>query len=1015
MLTSIGVLLLLVLMGCHHTHVAMCSFNGNFTDQLSLLEFQKGISDPKQALMSWNDSTHFCSWEGVLCSVKHPDRVTSLNLTRRGLVGEISPSLGNLTFLKVLLLNLNSFSGEIPPSLGQLHRLQILKLDYNTLQGVIPSLANCSNLKELWLRNNQLTGPIPIDIPHALEKLILSLNNLTGTIPTSLANITTLSVLDVAFNSIEGNIPNEFAKLSALQFLFMGRNKLSGYCFPQPILNLSVLVRFSVAYNDLRGDVPSYIGNSLPNLEIFELDNNFFHGHIPSSLTNASKLTLIDISSNRFAGVVPRSIGKLSRLYSLNLESNKLLTRNMQDWEFMDSLANCTELQEFSITENHLEGNVPYSIGNLSRQLQILYMADNHLSGVFPSGLANLRNLITVGLSMNRFVGVLPEWIGTLTNVQVVLLSNNFFSGAIPSSFSNMSQLEELDLDFNRFDGQIPQALGNLQMLRFLNIPNNNLHGSIPKELFRISTIVQIILSSNNLDGTLHDDIGNAKQLTYLHISSNNISGEIPRTLGNCESLEDINLDHNAFSGNIPASLGGITSLQILNLSHNNLTGSIPTSLANLKLLELLDLSFNHLNGDIPTKGIFSNVTAMWIDGNPGLCGGALELHLPACPAKPLYSSKQHQSILWKVMVPLATLLSLAMVVSIIVLWRGKQKRKSVSLPTFGSTFPKVSYNDLYRGTEGFSVHNLIGKGRYSSVYQGKLFEDRTMVAVKVFSLETKGTQKSFVAECNALRNVRHRNLVRIITACSSTDSKGNDFKALVYEFMPRGDLHALLYSTRDDGDISAFTRITLAQRICIVVHVADALEYLHHNNQGAIVHCDLKASNILLDENMIAHVGDFGLARFRVDPTTSSFADVISASSIAIKGTVGYVPPEYATGDNVSCAGDVYSFGIVLLEIFLRKRPTDHMFKDGLNISKFVEINFPDRILQIVDPHLLVEEPDLSQEISVPMKEKSQDCIPSVLKIGLYCANPSPNERMEMQEVAARLHRRKESYLSEN
>ena len=301
MLTSIGVLLLLVLMGCHHTHVAMCSFNGNFTDQLSLLEFKKGISDPKQALMSWNDSTHFCSWEGVLCSVKHPDRVTSLNLTRRGLVGEISPSLGNLTFLKVLLLNLNSFSGEIPPSLGQLHRLQILKLDYNTLQGVIPSLANCSNLKELWLRNNQLTGPIPIDIPHALEKLVLSLNNLTGTIPTSLANITTLSVLDVAFNSIEGNIPNEFAKLSVLQFLFMGRNKLSGYCFPQPILNLSVLVGFSVAYNDLSGDVPSYIGNSLPNLEIFELDNNFFHGHIPSSLTNASKLTLIDISSNRFA------------------------------------------------------------------------------------------------------------------------------------------------------------------------------------------------------------------------------------------------------------------------------------------------------------------------------------------------------------------------------------------------------------------------------------------------------------------------------------------------------------------------------------------------------------------------------------------------------------------------------------------------------------------------------------------------------------------------------------------
>jgi serine/threonine protein kinase len=198
--------------------------------------------------------------------------------------------------------------------------------------------------------------------------------------------------------------------------------------------------------------------------------------------------------------------------------------------------------------------------------------------------------------------------------------------------------------------------------------------------------------------------------------------------------------------------------------------------------------------------------------------------------------------------------------------WRN-QKIKSLSLPFPVREFPKVSYGNIFRATEGFSPSKLIGRGRYSYVYVARLFQDK-IVAVKVFILVTRGAQKSFIIECNALRNLRHRNLVPIITACSSIDSSGNDFKALIYEFMPRGDLREPLYSTRDDASSLSFNDITLAQRINIVVDVADALEYLHHNNQGTVVHCDLKPSNILLDENMTVHIGDFGLARFRVDET---------------------------------------------------------------------------------------------------------------------------------------------------
>jgi serine/threonine protein kinase len=246
-----------------------------------------------------------------------------------------------------------------------------------------------------------------------------------------------------------------------------------------------------------------------------------------------------------------------------------------------------------------------------------------------------------------------------------------------------------------------------------------------------------------------------------------------------------------------------------------------------------------------------------------------------------------------KVVIPVAIAVILAVVISVLLLFqRRKQTARSISLPSFGREIPKLSYNDLFRATEGFATTNLIGQGRYGSVYQGKLFQDGNVVAIKVFSLETRGAQKSFIAECDALRNVRHRNLVPILTACSTMDSNGNDFKALVYEFMPRGDLHNLLYSTRDREGSSYLNYVSLDQRLSILVDVSDALAYLHHGHQGTIVHCDVKPSNILLDHDMVAHVGDLGLARFKSSTATSSTVDSYSTSSIAIKGTIGYVAP---------------------------------------------------------------------------------------------------------------------------
>ncbi|CAL4992362.1 unnamed protein product [Urochloa decumbens] len=1001
----------LVFLACS-VHAITCSITpGNETDRLSLLEFKKAISlDPQQALASWNDSTHFCNWEGVMCRTKGLRRVTSLSLRNRGLVGHISPSLGNLTFLKHLFLDTNQFTGQIPASLVRSHRrLRGFVLSNNTLHGVIPSFANCSSLKGLCLNHNNLVGEFP-DLPLGLKALELESNNLSGTIPSSLANITTLELLDFSLNNIEGNIPDEFSKFPVLQFLIASENQLAGR-FPHAILNISALGSVFLTVNHLSGEVPPDLGSSLPNLHDLGIGNNLFHGHIPSSLANASHLNRVDMASNNFTGAVPTSFGKLHKLWWLNLEMNKL-----EGWEFIYSLGNCTKLQALSLYGNWLQGHVPAALGNLSVEMKALYLGSNQISGGFPSGIANLHNLNKLSLYANKIKGDAPEWLGALKSLQLIALSNNNFTGFIPSSLSNLSQLIFLYLDSNKFEGHLPASMGSLQNLQVCSISNNLLYGGVPKDMFGIPTIMTIDLSVNNLHGKLPHEVGNAKQLILLLLSSNKLFGGIPDNIGNCDMLENLELDHNSFGGSIPVTLGNTSGLTNLNLSHNNLTGSLPISLGKLQFLEQLDVSFNNLNGEVPTKGIFSNATALHIGGNLELCGGVLELHLPACSVKSLNSSMHKQSIA-KVVVPLASIVSLALVISLVALWRGKHVRKYISLPSFGRSFPKVPYNDLARATGGFSTSNLIAKGRYSSVYQGKLFQDRLMIAVKVFSLETKGTQKSFITECNALRNARHRNLVPILTACSSIDSKGNDFKALVYEFMPRGDLHVLLHSTPSDGGTSAPSRITLVQRLCIVVDVANALEYLHHNNQaGTIVHCDLKPSNILLDESMTARVGDFGLARFsKVDSAAPSFTH-LSTSSLAIKGTVGYVAPEYATSGDVSSAGDVYSFGIVLLEIILRKRPTDDMFRDGLDIARYVGLNFPNSILHVVDPDLLEDHHvSSSQQTSVAVKEKKMECLLAVLNVGLCCAKPSPNERMDMREVAARLHRIKESYLSGN
>ena len=860
----IQLVLLLLCYGVGNNAVVHCStVRENNTDLQSLIDFKKGITeDPGGVLISWNTSTHFCRWNGVICTTTRPWRVSILNLTDKSLAGKITSSLANLTSLSILSLFSNRFFGQVP-LLNHLKQLDTLNLSINALEGAIPNeLINCSNLRALDISGNLLHGAIPANIGSLtnLEHLDLAANNLTGIIPVSVQNLTKVNMIRLKHNYLDGSIPDRIWQLPNLSVLLLGNNTLSGEI--PSTLNLSRIKLLNLELNMLGKALPKNFGDAFPRLQQATLDYNNFEGQIPTSLGNASGLWYIDLSSNYFTGQIPTSFGRLSELSRLNLAYNKLEANGNQGWEFLHSLINCTALTTLSVAENNLQGSLPHSVGNLSINLQNLIFSVNNISVVVPPSIGNFPNLIRLSLGKNKFSGEIGEWIGNLKNLQGLFLRENNLIGPITPSIGNLTQLTMLSLQNNKFEGIIPPNIGHLSQLSILNLSYNNLQGSIPEE------------------------VGNLQELVELHLSSNKFSGEIPDALGQSQNLVVIQLGQNILTGDIPVYFGNLKSLNVLNLSYNSLSGTIPTALSGLQLLSKLDLSHNHLHGEIPRNGIFENVTAVSLDGNWRLCGGAVDFYMPLCAS--ISQKIERKPNLVRLLISIFGFMSLTMLIYVITLGK-KTSRSYLFMFSFGKQFPKVSYSDLAQATGNFSELNLIGRGSYGSVYKGKLSQAKIEVAIKVFNLEMRRANGSFVSECEVLRTIRHRNLLPVLTACSTIDNGGKDFKALIYEFMHNGNLDKWLHH----GHAGVVRKhLSMDQRVSIAVNIADALVYLHHDCGRPIVHCDVKPTNILLDEDMSAHLGDFGIASLVLDSSLTSDGNSSCNSSIAVKGTMGYIAP---------------------------------------------------------------------------------------------------------------------------
>ncbi|PNT72634.1 hypothetical protein BRADI_2g47256v3 [Brachypodium distachyon] len=973
---------------------------------------------------------------GRLARLKH------LDLKENKLSGTISSSLGNLTELEHLDIGYNGLSGAIPAELQKLRKLRYISLNSNDLSGTIPIglFNNTPDLSVIWLGRNRLAGTIPHSIavlrkleilvlelnildgpvPPAifnmsklrifglgdnnlfgsfpgnksfnlpmLQKLGLSSNHFTGHIQPALARCKNLEVLSLSINNFTGPVPAWLATMPRLYALLLAANNLIGK-IPVELSNLTGLVMLDLSVNQLEGEIPPGIGY-LKNLNALSFSTNLLTGTIPESIGNISSIRILDLTFNTFTGSVPTTFGNILGLTGLYVGANKLSGK----LNFLGALSNCKNLSALGISYNAFTGRIPGYLGNLSSQLQEFIVSFNSLTGSIPNTIANLSSLMIVDLDGNQLSGVIPVSITTLNNLQELNLANNTISGAIPEEISRLTRLVRLYLDKNQLSGSIPSSVGNLSELQYMTSSLNSLSSTIPLSLWHLSKLLSLNLSYNMLTGPLAMDVSQVKQIAQMDLSSNLMTGGLPDSLGRLQMLNYLNLSNNSFHEQIPSSFGGLVSIETMDLSYNSLSGSIPASLANLTFLTSLNLSFNRLDGAIPDSGVFSNITLQSLRGNNALCG------LPRLGISPCQSNHRSQESLIKIILPIVGGFAI-LATCLCVLLRTKIKKwKKVSIPSESSiiNYPLISFHELVRATTNFSESNLIGSGNFGKVFKGQL-DDESIVAVKVLSMQHEGASVSFHVECSALRMARHRNLVRILSTCSNFE-----FKALVLQYMPNGSLDSWLHSSNSQQCLGFLKRLE------IMLEVAMAMEYLHHQKNEVVLHCDIKPSNVLLDEDMTAHVADFGIAKLLL-------GDNNSVALTSMPGTIGYMAPEYGSTGKASRMSDVFSYGIMLLEVFTGKRPTDPMFSGELSLWQWVSEAFPSKLIDVID-HKILSTGSRSRfhADKSTLQEQSailNTCLASVIELSLRCSSTIPDERTPMNNVVVKLNKIKVHYCSQ-
>ncbi|XP_056170325.1 MDIS1-interacting receptor like kinase 2-like isoform X2 [Syzygium oleosum] len=546
-----------------------------------------------------------------------------------------------------------------------------------------------------------------------------------------------------------------------------------------------------------------------------------------------------------------------------------------------------------------------------------------------------------------------------------------------------MAQLQVLDLSSNNLSGKIPRELGSLQLLLDLILHNNGITGDIPSEIGFFSRLEHLNLASNNLSGAIPPQLSLCTNLLSLNLSQNKIERSIPPEIGNARFLSVLDLSQNLLTGRIPPDLGKLRVLETFNISHNDLSGTIPHSFADLLALTSVDVSYNELEGPLPNVKAFKEAPFEAVQHNKGLCGNVSGLQ--KCNISNMSKKhNRHSGARILIILVLSFLGFLVLSSSLIflaivnrcqrkVIERERNAQTEMNDLDFLQILSfdgKIFYERIVEATEGFDSKYYLGEGAYGVVYRADLPSGRTVAVKKIPSSQEDVIVDiiPFEREIEALRNIRHRNIVKLYGFCSHARHC-----FLVYEYVERGSLRTILH------DDERATEFGWDKRINMVRAVADALSYMHYDCFPPLIHRDLTSNNILLDADYEARVSDFGMARL-LRPDSTNWT--------AIAGTVGYIAPELAYSNIPTEKCDVYSFGVVVLETIMGKHPGDYVSSVFSSTQSKLQTPLKDV---------------LDQRLSPPMNRDAQH-IMSVAALALACLQTNPQLRLTMTQVSREL-----------
>jgi len=893
---------------------------------------------------SWfNTTSNPCTWSGVNCTRSGSSLVvTNITLSNYGISdSSIFASICRIQTLQSLDLSRNSFTDLstqfFPPSCSMKEDLRLLNLSTNQLRHPLSNLSGFRQLEVLDLSSNFFTSTnLSADLGSfpKLRSLNLSSNELNGNVPTSMVD--SLVELVLSGNQLIGSIPSGLFRYENITLLDLSQNNLTGH----------VLNEFK----------------SLAKLETVLLSGNKLSGEIPASLSNVTTLSWFAANQNNFTGLIPSWITKHVRMLDLSYN-------NLNGTIPSDFLSH-PGLQSVDLTSNQLEGPIP---SYLSPSLYRLRLGGNRLRGNISNSICNGTELAYLELDNNQLTGNIPSELGKCSSLSLLSLASNKLNGSMPGTISKLQKLVVLKLQNNSLTGPIPDTFS--AHLSILNLSQNSFSGGIPSGIFKLPKLSNLYLQDNKINGAIPISISSSKSLIELNLGDNALDGTIP-TMPSTVSTSLLNLSHNFLTGPIPSSINSLSGLEILDLSHNKLSGEVPASLGSLPSLIQLVLSYNNLSGSLPRFG--QNVE-IDIKGNPDLVNGTGNNNSTSTTGK-----KNPHTVVIIIFTIAGALVGLCVLAVIVMMSLSKRiyRVEDEGLPA-GESVPQIingcliTMNSIHtsaieftKAMEALSNHqNIFLKTRFCTYYKAVMPNGSTYSVKKLNSSDKIfqiGNQEKFSREIEVLGKLTNSNVTVPLAYILTVDSA-----YLIYEHAYKGTVSDLLHGGKSDV-------IDWPSRYSIALGVAQGLTFLHGCTQPVLL-LDLSTKTIHLKSTNEPQIGDIELYKI-IDPSRST------GSFSTIAGTVGYIPPEYAYTMRLTMTGNVYSFGVILLELLTGKPSVS----DGIELAKWaLSLSArPDQWEQILDTRV--------SGTSIAVHSQML----SVLNIALACVAFSPDARPKMRNV---------------